>query len=316
MKWWYGYWFRPAPLLDLAVLRITAVGLQILLLLNGHQQLARVRSYAELPEQWYAPLPILRLLMLSFGTPQRPSIEVLEIIWFITIVTGILALIGLFTNVNLLVFAAGNVFIQAFFYSFGDFHHPEAVMMIALTVLALSPSGAVLSVDHWLRERARPGGVLANDSLTRESAFARWPVLTIQWIFVLMYMSAVLSKLVFFGPNWLNGLTLQGYLIRDGIRWESPLALWLAQHHLLVLGLQYMTIAFQGTFALAVIFPKLRWIYVPVGLAFHVGILLTLRADFYQWIALYVVLIPWSQALHRGLQYLGAHGLLSTKRAA
>jgi hypothetical protein len=313
MTVWHRYWFRPAPLIDLAVLRITAVGLQLVLL---YQNLAGIRTYSELPEQWYVPLPILRLLTLPFGSARPPSVEVLEIIWFITVIAGVFALVGLLTNLGLLIFAAGNVFIQAFLYSFGDFHHPEAVMMIALTVLALCPAGGALSVDQWLRARARSGEPLGMDSLTRESAFARWPILTIQWIFVLMYLSAVLSKLVFFGPNWLNGFTLQGYLIRDGIRWDSPLALWVAQHHLLVLALQYMTIWFQATFVLAVIFPKLRWIYVPVGLAFHVGILLTLRADFYQWIALYVVFIPWSQVLQLAARYFAAHGLLTTKGAA
>jgi HTTM domain len=315
MKWWREYWFRPAPLLDLAVLRITAVGLQLILLMNGHQWIARLHAFSELPDQWYQPLPILRLLTFPFGSPYRPSVEVLEVIWVVTVITGIFALIGLLTNRSLLIFAAGNVFIQAYLYSFGDHHHPEAVMMIALFVLALSPCGRVLSIDHWLRARATSGGPFGLDSLTQESPFARWPILTIQWVFVLMYLSAVLSKLVFYGPNWLNGFTLQGYLIRDGIRWHSPLALWLAQHHLLVLGLQYLTIAFQSTFVLAVVFPKLRWIYVPVGLGFHIGILLTLRADFYQWIALYVVFIPWAQALQLASRYLGARGLMTTRGA-
>lgn len=310
MKWWYRYWFQPAPLLDLAVLRLTAVGLQLVLMTG---QLSRLRSYSELPNDWYVPLPILRLLTLPFGSGYRPSVDVLEVIWFITIVAGVLALIGFLTNLSLLVFAAGNVFTQAFLFSFSDFHHPEAVMMIALTVLALSPSGGVLSVDEWLRERRRSGERPGVVSLTRCSAFARWPILTIQWIFVLMYLSAVLSKLVFVGPNWLNGFTLQAHLIRDGLRWDSPLGIWLAQHHLLVLGLQYMTVLFQGSFALAVIFPKLRWIYVPLGIAFHVGIYLTLRAPFPQWIALYVVLIPWAQVFRHASQYLEARGGLTTR---
>jgi hypothetical protein len=51
--------------------------------------------------------------------------------------------------VSLLVFAVGSVTLAAFDYSFGKFHHTDAVMMIALSVLALSPSGQVLSVDAW-----------------------------------------------------------------------------------------------------------------------------------------------------------------------
>jgi hypothetical protein len=42
---------------------------------------------------------------------------------------------------------------------------------------------------------------------------------------------------------------------------------------------------------------RLRWIYVPAGLCMHIGIYLTLTAPFFQWIALYAVFIPWSEAL-------------------
>ncbi|MGH6920373.1 MAG: hypothetical protein ACREJ0_22030, partial [Geminicoccaceae bacterium] len=47
----------------------------------------------------------------------------------------------------------------------------------------------------------------------------------------------------------------------------------------------------------AVIFPKLRWFYVPGGLFLHIFIFLTMRAPFFQWIALYAVFIPWSEVL-------------------
>lgn len=39
MNWWNSYWFRPAPLLDLVILRIMAVGLQLWLLMLYHYNL-------------------------------------------------------------------------------------------------------------------------------------------------------------------------------------------------------------------------------------------------------------------------------------
>jgi hypothetical protein len=65
---------------------------------------------------------------------------------------------------------------------------------------------------------------------------------------------------------------------------------------------------FQATFSLAVIFPKLRWIYVPIGLCLHVGIFLTLSAPFFSWIALYAVFIPWSEGVRRMSGYLRSSG--------
>jgi hypothetical protein len=97
-----------------------------------------------------------------------------------------------------------------------------------------------------------------------------------------MYLSAVVNKLSRSGLDWPNGFTLQYYMIQDGLRWGNPLGMWLGQHHILVLVLQWFTLLFQATFVLAVLFPKLRWIYVPIGLGFHSGIYLTMRAPFFR----------------------------------
>jgi hypothetical protein len=194
------------------------------------------------------------------------------------------------------VFAASCVYLHAFNYSFNDFHHPEAVMMIALAALALSPSGQVLSLDAVIRRR-RGGNARSAGTLTAMSEFAGWPIKLIQWFFVLMYLSAVYAKLTTGGLDWPNGYTLQYVLAQDGLRWDSPIALWLSrQHELVVIG-QYLVLLFQGTFALAVLFPRLRWIYVPAGIGLHTFIYLSMLAPFFQWIALYAAFIPWSRAV-------------------
>lgn len=72
-----------------------------------------------------------------------------------------------------------------------------------LSVLALSPSGRVLSVDAWLWKRTRDDGA---SMLDVRSEFAGWPIKLIQWFFVLMYLSAVISKLWISGLDWANGL--------------------------------------------------------------------------------------------------------------
>ncbi|MDQ3960355.1 MAG: hypothetical protein M3255_08805 [Pseudomonadota bacterium] len=305
MNWWNSYWFRPAPLLDLAILRIVAVGLQLWLMLYHYNLMEFLHERASLPDNLYTPLLILKLLLSPFGWGYRPSLEVLIVLYWATVVAGVLALIGLRTNVSLLVFAVGSVTLAAFVYSFGEMHHTDAVMMIALSVLALSPSGQVLSVDAWRhRYLNSPTSQKSNLSevLYAENTFARWPILLIQWFFVLMYISAFISKMAESGTEWMNGYTLQYYLILDGMRWDSPLALWASQYHLFLKLLQWVIVIFQATFWVAVIWPLARWIYIPLGLSFHIGILLTLGADFYPWIALYVVFIPWTHFFRSFLQ--------------
>jgi hypothetical protein len=290
---WRRYWFAPASCFDLAIVRILACTLQLYLVLSRHQY-AAIQVRAALDDALYDPIIIFNMFHLFLGWGFRPDFEILGAIFFISIAAGALSLIGLLTNLSLVVFAITSVYLQAYLYSFGDFHHPEAVMMIALSVLALSPSGRVLSVDAWLRRRTRGDAASMFDV---QSEFAGWPIKLIQWFFVLMYLSAVTSKLWASGLDWANGYTLQYLLARDGFRWGSPLGVWLSQFHVLILLGQIGVLLFQATFALAVIFPKLRWIYVPAGLGLHVMIFLTLRAPFFQWIALYAVFIPWSEAV-------------------
>jgi HTTM domain/TQO small subunit DoxD len=295
MSSWQRYWFGSAPCLDLAVVRVIAVATQLFCMMVYAGLLVALQERAALPDANWHPLIVLNLLNLPWGWGFRPSFDTLQIIYYVSIAAGLLSLIGFLTNAALVVFAVTCVYMQAFSYSFGDFHHPEAVMMVALTALALSPSGRVLSVDAWIRKR-RAGGA-DRDLVDQTSEFAGWPLKLLQWFFVLMYASAVWSKLSASGFDWANGYTLQYVLARDGLRWDSPLAYWLSHQHLIVMLAQYGVLLFQATFALAVIFPRLRWIYVPAGLCLHIGIYLTMRAPFFQWIALYAVFIPWAEAL-------------------
>ena len=101
-----GEKFRPAPLLDLAILRIVMVGLQLWLLmlhdnLMGFLQFLHER--ASLPDDLYTPLLILKLLLSPFGWGYRPSLEVLIVLYWATVVAGVLALILL--NLSIHVFS-------------------------------------------------------------------------------------------------------------------------------------------------------------------------------------------------------------------
>jgi hypothetical protein len=303
VKWWNGYWFRPAPYVDLALVRLFAVACQLWLLLAwGKFSSETLEALWALPEPLYDPITLLRLFLLPWGWEYRPSPQFMAIVFYVSVVAGLLAFVGFRTRLSLLVFALTNAFLVAYAYSHGDFHHTEAPLIIALGILALSPAGRVLSVDQLIR-RWRGGSDEDDDILTAESPLAGWPIRLVQWLFVLIYLSAVLSKLVFEGGlDWLNGYTLQYYMIQDTLRKGTLLGGWFSQHHYLVMLSQYLVVIFQTTFALAVMFPRLRWIYVPLGLGFHAGNWILLNAAFPEWMALYAVFIPWRHVFTRMLR--------------
>lgn len=93
---WANYWFRPGSLFDLAVVRILAVGFQVFWLVAVVHE--RLRDAADWPDSLYDPLLILQLLVWPVGWDYRPPVEVLEVIYWVTVVAGVLALIGLKTK--------------------------------------------------------------------------------------------------------------------------------------------------------------------------------------------------------------------------
>lgn len=293
---WNRYWFGPGSTFDLAFMRIVLVGLQCYILLS--YSFPSLIYTLSLPEYLYQPRVVLRLLM-PWTMPPYPSADAVIAVFWVTFFFGITSFFGLFTNVSLLVFAFLNVILQAFIYSFGDVHHPEAVMMVALIALAMAPAGRVLSVDAWWRSRRTPASAPAVNLLDHEAAYARWPILFIQWFFPLMYISAVVSKLTRGGIEWANGISLQYFMILEGYKSDSDLAMYVSEFHYFLKFAEYIVIVFQATFFLILFFPRLKWIYLPLGLLFHLIIWVTLRAPFPQWIVMYIVYIPWAVVIKK-----------------
>jgi hypothetical protein len=283
------HWFARASLRDLALVRILAFGSQTLYFVH-QASLPGQLALARAPESLYRPIVALKALLLPWGGwgDVRPSPSFLAAAWTIAVVAGVLATIGLYARVAMLAAAAANTLLITHWYSYGEFHHREALMIIALGVLALAPSAEAWSVDaarrrRRPRERApEPGG---DGDL---SVFARWPLRLIQWLVALTYLSAAWSKLHLGGLRWINGYTLAFHFLSEGVSWERPVALFMASLPPWVhIAPSVLTILFESTFFVAVLVPRTTWIYVLAGIGFHLAIWVTQGPLFLQTIVLY-----------------------------
>jgi len=81
---------------------------------------------------------------------------------------------------------------------------------------------------------------------------------------------------------------------------------WLQQHWLLLILGQYLTVVFQATFWVSLVFPRLKLLYVPLGFGFHLLILAALWATFYHWMGAYAIFVPWAVVATFLLDRLGA----------
>ena len=299
------HWFAPASLRDLAIARVVVAGTQLFLLLYSTLvgeagpcpgcSLRYQLWLTEIDPELFLPLPALRLSLLPFGGWEaRPDPLFIQAVWVAGVVAGVMAVIGLYTRLSMLVLAGASTLLVAHSYSYEELHHPEAALIIVLWVLALGPSGAALSLDslrlrlHDVLRARRFSPVQPTEPM---SPFARWPLRTAQWLIALVYLSAALSKLVIGGWDWYNGYTLTYYLTQDGIRHGRDVGLFLAGYPALGTILAVLTVSLELAFFLAVLVPGLAWLFVLGGTVMHATIYIVQAAPFLQSVMLYVVFI-------------------------
>lgn len=113
---WHNYWFRPAPVFDLAVCRVIIVGCQMSLtgLPATYDFPSLFRKLDSLPEFMYEPLPVIQILTWPIGSSHPPPLGILLAIVLITWVAGVMAFVGWKTYASLLVFAASGIYTQGF----------------------------------------------------------------------------------------------------------------------------------------------------------------------------------------------------------
>ena len=282
------YWFAPARVRDLAYLRI-AVVFALLLGVLWPGALESQLQLTLLAREWFMPLPALKVLMLPFGWGTRPSALLVTTAWIVCGAAGIAAMLGAYTRASLVTFTVMCTFLIMHGYAFGTLHHPEAAATIVLWVLILTPCGAELSVDalraRVAESRARGRFVVRGADAT--SRDARWPMRLAQWLLVCVYASAALTKLVVAGSTWLNGYTITYYLLLDGVNHQLPVSVALAHVQWFSVSCAVVAMAFELTFVLCVLFPRLSPGYLAVGTALHTGIWVFMRPPFFQFIALY-----------------------------
>lgn len=295
------HWFGPLPGFYLSLARVVVFGGTLFFLLDPFPfgepaQLVRQHWLTGMDGTLYLPIPALNALLLPFGPwgTVRPGPDLLRAAWFIAVVAAFASALGIRARLFMLPCAVTTTLLYAHGYSYQEFHHPEAALVIALWVLALAPVARPVSRHGFvarIREAVRTRRFRPRLSEADAQPVIRWPLRLIQWVMVLIYLSAGISKLVHGGFDWVNGHTLAYYFVQDGVRWfdgGGP-GMWLAQHVSIASVLSVGALAFELTFMLAVLFPRVAWVYVAGGTALHIGIYIVQHAPFFQFIVLYVV---------------------------
>ncbi len=293
-----SFFFPEASPLRLAMMRIVCVFTQLVFFVEPlRDQLSMLAAPG-----FDQPQAFIRILTVVLPEATLRSETFLTGLWWATVVAGLFALVGFKTRGALALFALGTMTQVAHLYSYGEHHHPEALFCIFLLLMAFAPCGRTLSVDAWLKARYGLGadeGWGPNATLTT----VMWPLVTIQCLMALAYFDAFLSKAITGGIDWVNGYTLQHYLLRDGVRWDRPAGVWLAQFRWLGVLFAVGAVVFDALFWMTLLprFRKLRWMWpvVPMfllaGVGMHVTIYVAQAAPFFQFLVLYLTWVPFER---------------------
>jgi uncharacterized membrane protein YphA (DoxX/SURF4 family) len=283
---WNAFWFPTTSTANLAGARIVVVAAQLFWFfpsLPYHINLASKNP------AFIDPQPIIRLIAALVPREALFNPTGITAMWWITLVAGVLALVGLFTRVSLLVLAVGVWIFVAHGYSYADVHHTQALFAILLMVLPFSPAGDALSVDALLRRRRDPAAPPLGQPGT--SDMAMWPLRLTLVLLALTYFSTGITKLISGGIRWMNGYTLQNHLLSDAIARDIPMGVWIAQQHGLCVLLSIGTILFELLYAVTLFAPRLGPIFFIGGIFFHIGLWMTAGHPFFHHIVLNVVML-------------------------
>jgi hypothetical protein len=301
---WNAYWFPETSTLYLSITRIVMVATQLFWFTKP----LRVHlNFLEKNSEFINPQFLISAIAAIVPREVFFTPSTFTALFWITAAAGILALVGLFTRASLFVFALGTWVLTAHVYSYGDRHHPEAVFDIVLLALAFAPSGGSLSLDAFLRRRARPVQSTAERSERVDTAM--WPLKLAHILLALTYLSTGLSKLVLGGPAWLNGYTLQAYTFGDAINREIPFGIWLGQQHTLAIALSFFTILIETFFFVSLLIPWTAPFIFIGAFFFQIGLYMSAGHNFFQHMVLLLLLLVfispawwqtwWTKYVHR-----------------
>jgi len=156
-----------------------------------------------------------------------------------------------------------------------------------LAVLAFTPCGDQLSLDHWLRKTKRDRPLFAY----------AYPILLMQLLMAWVYFSSALIKLRGSGLGYLNPDNLPSLAIYhslDNLHDTSfRLAFWLPHVRAFLPVVMALVLLWELCFPLAVFFARLRWLFLAGGIAFHLSTLFFMNIFFPHQLALYLLFINW-----------------------
>jgi hypothetical protein len=287
---WDEFFFRSVPAGDLCLGRLIFFSLAFLY--YAPQDFAEWGTVS--PEFW---MPIALFRVLHLPLLDYSTLTVIQTIWKAALA---LAAVGLWTRPAIAGCFAGGMYLLGLPHNFGQTQHFDTLMVLIFGILAASRAGDAWSIDAWRRQRRSETAAVA----ARESAEYRWPIRAIWVTAALIFFAAGLSKLRHSGLEWIFSdhlailLQRHQYYVSDG----EPLTAWgpvIASYPWAARGLAAISILVETLYPLSLFSRRARYVLVPAGIGFLVGIRLLMGPTFEAFLICHVFWVRWEWVVHR-----------------
>jgi len=282
-RWWMHFWFEPSAASNLGIARLLFFGLLLLVYLRED-----FSAWGGVSPTFWMPLWMFKYTGI---TPLgADSLAVLQICWKVSM---LLSAVGLLSRVSMVVAFVSGTYLFALPHNFGQTFHFDALLVIAMGVLALSHAGAAWSIDALIAARRDP---------SREpphSAEFTWPARLIWVAMAFVFFGAGFSKLRHAGIDWVLSDTMQTFLIRAhyGVSDADPFVSWgliLSQWPWGPRVLAAIALGTEVLFPLALVSVKARRVLVPASFCMLLGIRALMGPTFGGFLVAYVFWPQWT----------------------
>jgi hypothetical protein len=275
---WLRFWFDPTSPSDLGLSRLLFFG--GLLMMYGREDFS---AWGGVSQAFWMPLPVFELLHL------RPlgvdALALAQVIWRITLFTSA---IGFQTEVSMWVAFGLGFYLLGLPHNFGHTFHFDALLVIAMGVLACSRAGDAWSVDASLARRPA----------VRSGEYT-WPIRAIWVAMSLVFLAAGIAKLRYGGIDWIFSSNLSIVLTRAAyhVSDADPITgtgLWIAAHPWASRAVAAATVFVELGFISALFSRRARLFMVPAAFGMLIGIRVLMGPTFGGFLIANVFWVPWT----------------------
>jgi hypothetical protein len=246
-------------------------------------------AWGNISDAFWLPIPLFAALHVKAFDVD--TLVTLQAIWRVALA---LSAIGLLSRVAMTASFVVGLYLLGLPHNFGQTYHFDALLVLAMGVLAASRAGDACSVDAWLEgvPDVQPSGEYT------------WPLRAIWVAMALVFFAAGFAKVRYGGVAWIISdnmsilLTRALYHVSDA----DPMTragLWIAQRHWLSSGLAAGAVAIELGFPLALISRRARALLVPAAFGMLIGIRILMGPTFGGFLIAGVFWIPWDALTRR-----------------